>query len=113
MLSSEDFLALSHHQRHIRAVGTGGAWGTIAPPHQDFGKNRSRTFSFKRPLITTCLIFRPSYGLHIESRCTMMNFKYVVDVFNQFVQKVKKIKALSTYLVGMLGSVTAMVASLD
>ena len=31
-----------------RAVGTGGgAEGTIVPPY--FGRNRSKTFSFKRP----------------------------------------------------------------
>jgi len=32
-----------------RALGT-GAEGTIAPPY--FGRNRSKTFSFKRPWMT-------------------------------------------------------------
>ena len=40
-----------------RAVGTGdqgrGVEGPIAPPHQDFGRDKSKTFSSKVPSITT------------------------------------------------------------
>ena len=35
-----------------RAVGNGGAGGPIAP--SNFGRSRSKTFSFKRPWMTMC-----------------------------------------------------------
>ena len=37
---------------HRRAIGTGESRGATAPP-LDFGRYRSRTFSFKRPCLTT------------------------------------------------------------
>ena len=63
-----------------RAVGTGGTGGSVVPPPPllDFGRNRSKTFSFKRSFINTSPPspnFRPSYGPSASTKQNQVKFE--------------------------------------
>ena len=84
-----------------RAVGAGGR--AIAPfPY--FGRNRSKTFAFKKAVIITRLaplIFKPSYGPDLKY-ATLLNYILFLLLFDfsfhshMFCQRVKTLKRKST-----------------
>jgi hypothetical protein len=77
---------------HRRAVGTGEGRGATAPP-LDFGRYRSRTFSFKRPCLTTLPL--PDFQIFLRT-CTARRFCIggAVPAFGFWINK----RSIPTYL---------------
>ena len=53
MIKAEEFMMLKGRPNQGESGGALGA-GRQSPPPQEFVQNGSKTFSFKRPWITTC-----------------------------------------------------------